>query len=92
MATIIDDTTLTGVVRAEVSLARDNGRDVDPALATALGLADLLTLPDDTMFLPAINAATDTPTQLNDPASIAYTREIAIAAGYGKLAGGLGCA
>jgi hypothetical protein len=26
-------------------------------LAMPLGLADLLTLPDDTMFLPAINAA-----------------------------------
>jgi hypothetical protein len=80
----IDETTLTGVVRAEISFARDNGQRVPEELNVPLAIADLLMLPDDTMFVPAIAAATETPTQLNDPASLARTRDIALAAGYGQ--------
>jgi hypothetical protein len=84
----IDETTLTGEVRAEVSFARDNGQHVDRTVGIALAVADLLELPDDTMFVPAVAAAMETPMQLNDPASIARTREIALAAGYGQLVKG----
>lgn len=80
----IDETTLTGVVRAEVSFARDNGLHVPRSLTVPLAVADLLELPDDTIFIPAVEAAMKAPTQLNDPASIARTREIAMAAGYGR--------
>lgn len=83
--TEINETTLTGVVRAEVSFARDKGELVEQLLAQALALADLLQLPDDTMFLPAVCAAMETPTRLDDPASMPFAREIALAAGYGKL-------
>jgi hypothetical protein len=82
----IDEATLTGEVRAEVSFARDNGQHVDRTVGIALAVADLLELPDDTMFVPATEAAMETPTQLNDPASLAYTRAIALAAGHGQLA------
>jgi hypothetical protein len=75
---------LTGVVRAEVSFARDNGMAVEREVALGLALADFLELPDDTMFVPAVEAANAQPTQMNDPASVARTREIAIAAGYGR--------
>jgi hypothetical protein len=84
----IDETTLTGEVRAEVSFARDNGQHVDRTVGLALAVADLLELPDDTMFVPAVAAAMETPTQLTDPTSLALTREIALAAGYGQLAKG----
>ena|SRR5450755_4077150 len=53
---IIDETTLTGVVRAEVSFARDNGLPVPAELAWPLAIADLLELPDDTLFIPAKGA------------------------------------
>jgi hypothetical protein len=82
----IDETTLTAIVRAEVSSARDRGETVDDDVSFALAIADLLQIPDDALFFPAVVAAMKTPTQLNDPASIRFTREIAIAAGYGKLA------
>ena len=82
--TIIDESTLTGVVRAEVSFARDNGMDVDNTLALGLAIADLLQLPDDTQFVPAVEAAMSQPTLLYEPASLARTRDIAIAAGYGE--------
>jgi hypothetical protein len=81
----ITEATLTGVVRAEVSFARDNGKPVEPETAHALALADLLRLPDDTMFVPAVDAAMATPTRLDDPASLAYTAKLACLAGYGKL-------
>ena len=79
----IDETTLTGVVRAEVSFVRDNGLAVPTELGLALAIADLLELPDDTMFIPATTTAMGTPTRLDDPASLARTRDIATAAGYG---------
>lgn len=82
----IDETTLTGIVRAEISFARDSGRPIDSDLATALAVADLLQLPDDTMFVPAIAAAMKTPTRLDDAESLAFTSKLATAAGYGKLA------
>jgi hypothetical protein len=81
---LIDETTLTGDVRACVSFARDNGQLVPRDLTWPLAIADLLELPDDTMFVPATCAAMETPTQLTDPASVARTRHIAVAAGYGK--------
>jgi hypothetical protein len=81
----VTETTLTGIVRAEISFARDRGNYVEPELALALAKADLLELPDDTMFVPAIDAASRVPTRLDDPASIAFTREVALQAGYGKL-------
>jgi hypothetical protein len=83
---IIDDDTLTGVVRGEISFARDQGMPVDKELALSLAMADLLELPDDVPFLPAVCAAAETPTQLNDRASIARTREVALAAGYSEPA------
>jgi hypothetical protein len=82
----INESTLTGVVRAEVSLARDNGEAIDAYLVLWLAVADLLRLPDDTMFVPAVAAAMATPTRLDDPASLAYTANLARIAGYGKLA------
>ncbi len=81
---IIDETTLTGIVRAEVSFARDSGLPVPKELDWPLAIADLLELPDETMFIPATCAAMETPTQMNDPANIARTRDIELAAGYGK--------
>jgi hypothetical protein len=80
----IDEKTLTGEVRAEVSFARDNGRHVQKELSSALAIADLLELPDDTVFVPATTAAMSMPTRLDDAASLARTREVAMAAGYGK--------
>ena len=41
----IDETTLTGIVRAEVSYARDNGNPVAEDVAYALAIADLLQFP-----------------------------------------------
>jgi hypothetical protein len=67
--TLIDDTTLTGVVRAEVSFARDNGKPVAPEVASALAIADLLELPDDTRFVPTVGQAMSMPTRLDNPAS-----------------------
>jgi hypothetical protein len=46
-----------------------------------LAVADLLELPDDTLFIPATTAAIQTPTQSNDPANLARTRAIALVAG-----------
>jgi hypothetical protein len=77
----INENTLTGVVRADVSFARDNGHPVDRDVTFALAVADLLQLPDETRFVPAVTAAMATSTQLSDPACIARTRAIAIAAG-----------
>jgi hypothetical protein len=82
--TVINTAALTGVVRAEVSFARDKGSAVPTELGTALAIADLLELPDDTMFIPATEAAMGTPTRLDDPASLARTRAVALAAGYGQ--------
>ena len=82
--TTINETTMTGAVRAEVSFARDNGQHVSTHVALPLAIADLLELPDDTMFVPATCAAMATPTHLTDAASLARTREIALAAGYGR--------
>jgi hypothetical protein len=79
--TFINETTLTGIVRAEVSFARDNGEHVQQELAFALAVADLLQLPDDTLFLPAVCAAMEMPTRLDDTTSVAFTREVALAAG-----------
>ena len=62
MTTFVDDTTLTGVVRAEVSFARDQGIPVDRMMVLALTIADFLELPDDTLFVPAVCAAMSTPT------------------------------
>ena len=80
----IDETILTGVVRAEVSFARDNA--VNRPVAFALAVADLPELPDDTLLLPAVSAALGVPTRLDDPDSREFAREVALAAGYGKLA------
>jgi hypothetical protein len=84
ITTLLTDITLTGDVRACVSFMREHGEPVDDHLALWLSIADLLELPDDTMFLPAVSAAIDAPTQLMDPASVAHTAKIATAAGYGS--------
>jgi hypothetical protein len=84
---IIDETTTTGEVRAAV---RNSGRafnldnEDEKLLALFLPLADFLQLPDDTAFIPALEAAVRTPTQLKDAASIARVRDIAAAAGRGE--------
>jgi hypothetical protein len=83
----IDETTLTGIVRAEVSYARDNGNPVAKEVAHALAIADLLEIPDDLPMIPCVCAAESTPTRLDDPESLAYTRVVAIAAGRGALGG-----
>ena len=77
---MIDEKTLTGEVRR----ARDSGAQVDALVASALAIADLLELPDDTLFIAAVTAAMQSLHQLNDPASRARVRDIALAAGYGK--------
>jgi hypothetical protein len=77
----INEKTLIGDVRAEVSFARDNGQHVPRALSAALAVADLLELPDDMMFIPATEASMETQIKLNDPTSVAFAREIAMAAG-----------
>ena len=84
MMTTITETTSTGKVRAAVSSARDNGVPVDRLLALGLLIADFLELPDDTQFLPAVEAAMQMRTQIDDHASKARTREVALAAGYGE--------
>jgi hypothetical protein len=58
----------------------------DDDVKLLVAVADLLEFPDDLPFWPAISVATKTKTQLHDPASIAYTRAISIAAGRGALA------
>jgi hypothetical protein len=83
--TEIDETTLAGVARAAISFARDNGYPIEPHANFWLAIADLMQVPDDALFIPAVEAAARTPTRLDDPASIAFTSEVAIAAGYGKL-------
>jgi hypothetical protein len=82
---IIDDKTLAGDVRAGVSFDRDNGVPVDSDISFVLAIADLLEIPDDMPLMPAVSAAMSTPTRLDDPDSVAYTRNVAIAAGSGKL-------
>ena len=47
----------------------------------AFAMAEWLDLPDDVRLIPALEAAADTPTRIDDPASRARSREIAIAAG-----------
>lgn len=79
-----DESTYTADIRAHVSICRENGIEVDRMMEFTLHIANWLRLPDDTLFIPAVGAAMATPTQLDDPASVARTREIAIAAGYGK--------
>jgi hypothetical protein len=81
---IDDETTLTADIRAHVAYQREKGLPVDKWVVFTLAIADLLRLPDDTLFVPAVCAAMETQTQLQDPASIARTRDIAIAAGYGR--------
>jgi hypothetical protein len=77
----IDENTLTGEVRAEISFARDKGLPVDRHVALALAIADLLELPDEVRFVPAVCKAMETPTRLDLPESIASTRAAAIKAG-----------
>lgn len=85
---IIDETTTTGEVRAAV---RNSGRALnldnedENLLALFLPLADFLQLPDDTAFIPALEAAMQTPTQLKDAAAIARVRDVATEAGYGRV-------
>jgi hypothetical protein len=69
-----------------VSLARDNGGEVDGNISFALAVADLLELPDDIAFEAAVEAAAKTSTRLDDRASLAHTRLVAIAAGRAALA------
>jgi hypothetical protein len=82
---IINETTLTGDVRTAV---RNSGRtfnldnEDEKFLSIWLALADFLKLPDDTAFLPALEAAMETPVQMKDAASIARVRDRAAAAGY----------
>ena len=81
MAQLINEKTLTGEVRA----ARDSGMQIDDALVIfSLHIADFLELPNDTLFVAAVTAVMREPVQLNDPASLARMRDIALAAGYGK--------
>jgi hypothetical protein len=56
----IDENTLTGDVRVRVSSARDAGHPVDQHITCALAIADLLQLPDETIFIPAVTAAMQT--------------------------------
>ncbi len=79
-----DEDTLTGIVRAEVSFARDNGNAVEPELLLALAVADLLELPDDTKFVQAVEVAMKTPTCLDDLESVTHTAKVARAAGYNR--------
>jgi hypothetical protein len=79
---IIDDTTLTGEVRAEVSFARDNGHHVDREIALMLAIADLLQLPDETRFADATCAAMDKFKTWATPERISEMREAALVAGY----------
>jgi hypothetical protein len=58
--TVIDEMTLTGIVRAKVSFARDNGISVDTELSFALAIADLLQIPDDLPMVPCVCAAMST--------------------------------
>lgn len=90
--TVLSETTLAGEVRAVVSLARDNGETVDRDVSFCLAVADLLEVPDDMPLLPAVLAAMETPTQLDDAESVAFTRKIAHAAGRGTLASTTGTA
>ena len=71
--------------RAYVSMCRDNGIKPDPLVALHVSIADFLEIPDDMPLLPAVEAAIYTQTDLADPASVAYTKQVAHAAGRGKL-------
>ena len=77
----IDENTLTGDVRVRVSSARDAGHPVDQHITCALAIADLLQLPDETIFISAVTAAMQTMTEFLDPESLARARPAAIAAG-----------
>lgn len=78
---MIDETTLIGVVRADVSFARDNGEQVEREVNVALAVADLLELPDDCKFIPATEAAIEYLIQIIDPGDLPRMRAIALAAG-----------
>ena len=43
-----------------------------------LAVADLLELPDDLPLMPAVTAATSTPTCPRDPASLAHLKAVAL--------------
>jgi hypothetical protein len=87
MKLVVDENTPIGLLRELV--ARDRDRGIDNVhlkqLEQCLMIADLFEIPDELRFA-AILAAMDTPTRLDDPDSVAYTRSIAYAAGKGKLA------
>ena len=82
----LDEMILAGEVRAEVSFARDNAMPVDRDVSFWLAIADLLEVPDDMPMWPAVSAAAVVPTRLDDPASVAYTKSVAHAAGRAALA------
>jgi hypothetical protein len=86
LMTFDDVETLAGELRAKVSFARDNARPVDDFVAFVLAVADLLEVPDELPVFPAVGAALDVPTRLDDPASLAQTKVIAHAAGRRALA------
>jgi hypothetical protein len=79
---IIDETTLTGDVRAGAAAAPDNGEYVPEDMALYLALADFLKLPDDSLFMPGLQAAMQTRVDLADAESVARVRKIARAAGW----------
>lgn len=79
-----DDTTVAADWRAAMKLAHEIGEPVDRDFQLAMLVADLFEIPDDMPLLPAVCAAMTTPTRLDDPASVARTREIALAAGRGE--------
>jgi hypothetical protein len=83
---LYDDMILAGEFRAKISVARDNGVPVDKDISFWLAIADLLEIPDDLPLWPAVSAAAVVPTRLDIPASVAYTKSVAHAAGRAALA------
>jgi hypothetical protein len=82
---MLTETSLAADWRAHVSYCRDAGIEVDREISFAVSIADLFEIPDDMPLIPAVCAAMETPTRLDDPESMARTRQVALAAGREML-------
>ena len=88
---MLDENSLAADWRAEVAYCREHGIEPEPMVSLAVEISDKLELPDDLLLEPAVRAAAamlaslDDPS-LDDPEVRAYARQIALAAGSGKLA------
>ena len=75
-----NENTPAGEWRAQARCCEEQNIALHRNIAFALAVADLLQLPDDLPFMPAVAAAMSIPICLRDPASLAHLRAVARAA------------